>query len=54
MYTKLVGDIIKWHNIKYHCYGDDKQVYMILKPCDKWDDISSSNKACIADIRIFG
>jgi len=23
---------------------------MIWKPCDKWDDISSSIEACIADI----
>jgi len=50
MYTKPVGEIIKRHNIKYHCYTDDTQVYMTLKPCDKWDDISSSIEACIADI----
>ena len=42
MYTKPVGEIIKWHNIKYHCYADDTQVYMTLKLCDKWDDISTS------------
>ena len=51
MYTKLVGDIIKGYNIKYRCYVDDTQVYLTLKPCDKWDDISTSIKACIADIR---
>ena len=50
MYTKPVGEIIKRYNIKYHCYADDTQVYMTLKPCDKWDDISSSIEACIADI----
>jgi len=50
MYTKTVGEIIKPYNIKYQCYADDTQVYMTLKTCDKWDDISSSIEACIADI----
>jgi hypothetical protein len=35
MYTKLVGEIINRHNVKYHCYADDTQVYTILKPFDK-------------------
>jgi len=50
MYTKPVDEIIKRYNIKYHCYADDTQVYMNWKPCDKWDDISSSIEACIVDI----
>ena len=45
MYTKPVGEIIK-----YHCYADESQVYMTLNGCDKWDDILSSIEACIADI----
>ena len=51
--TTVVGEIIKRHNIKYHCYGDNTQVYMIWKPCHKWDDISSSIEACIEDISIW-
>ena len=35
MYTKPVGEIIKRHNVMYHCYGDDTQEYMILKQFDK-------------------
>ena len=35
MYTKPVGEIIKWYNIKYNCYADDTQLYMTLKPFDK-------------------
>jgi len=50
MYDKPVDEIIKRYNIKYHCYSDDKHVYMTLKSCDKRDDISSSIDACIADI----
>jgi len=47
MYTKPVGEIIKRYSIKYHCYADYTQVYMTLKSCDKWDDIS----ARIVDMR---
>jgi len=50
MYTKSVGEIIKRYTIKYHCYADDAQVYITLKLCNKRFDISSSIKACIADI----
>jgi len=50
MYSKPVGEIIKRYNIKYHCYADDTQMYLTLKLCDKWDDISSSIETCIADI----
>ena len=50
MYIKPVGKIIKQYNIKYHCYADDTQVYMTLKAWYKWDDMSSSIEACIADI----
>jgi len=53
MYTKPVDEIIKRYNIKYHCYANGTQVHMTLKPCDKWDDISSSIEACIADISIW-
>jgi len=38
-YNKPVGEIVKWHNVKYHCHADDTRVYMTLNPCDKWDDI---------------
>jgi len=45
MYTTLVDEIIKWHQIKYCYYVPDTQV-------DKWD-ISSLIKACIEDISIW-
>jgi len=53
MYTNPVGEIIKQHNIKYHCYANETQVYLTLKPCDKWDDISSSIEVCIEDVIIW-
>jgi len=53
MYTKPVGEIIKRHNIKYYRNADNTQVYTTLKPHDKWDDVSSSNKTCIENINIW-
>ena len=41
MYVKKFGELFKVHNIKYRCYADDTHVYMSLKTCDKWNDISS-------------
>ena len=35
---------MKLLNIKYYCYADDAQVYVILKPCDKWDEMLSSTE----------
>ena len=52
MHTKPIVELIKRPNFKYHCYTDDTQVYMTLKPCDKWDDISSSIEVCIEHIGI--
>jgi len=52
MYTRPVCEVIKRLDIKHHWYADDTQVYMTLKPCDKWDDISSSMEARIEDIGI--
>jgi len=50
--TKPVGEIIKRHNGKYHCYVYNTHVYMALKPYDEWDDIIFSIEACIEDIII--
>jgi len=53
MYTKLVDENIKWHNIKYRCYADYAQVYITLKPYDKWDDITYLIEACFEDTSIW-
>jgi len=50
MYTKQIGEIIKQQNIRYHCCTDDTQVYITLKLCDKWVDISPSFEACFENV----
>lgn len=33
--NKPVGEIIEQHNVNYHYYADDIQMYSSLKPGDK-------------------
>ena len=50
MFTKPIGEICRRHNMSYHCYADDTQVYIVIKPVDNWDNFSSRLEACLADI----
>ena len=52
--TCIPNHLVKLLNgIILNIIADDTQVYMIFKPCDKWDDISSSIKARIEDKSIW-
>jgi hypothetical protein len=52
MYTKPVGEIIKWHNIKYLCCADDAQVCITSNSYDRWYGMLSSIEGCIEDISL--
>lgn len=49
-YTKPVGSIIKAHNIDYHIYADDTQLYIALKP-GKTENAVRQLELCIDDVR---
>ena len=51
MYTKPVTTIIKHHNLLYHCYADDSQSYIAIKPSDSWDIPSTRIQACVSEVR---
>jgi hypothetical protein len=36
MFSKPIGQICKRHNMSYHCYADDTQAYLVIKPIDNW------------------
>ena len=51
VYMLPLGHIIRKHNIQFHCYADDTQLYLPLKASDP--SCLSSLKACLADIQIW-
>ena len=51
-YTKSVGEIVKRRKINYYYYyyyANDTQVYVVLKPQENWDDVTSPIKVRAAD-----
>lgn len=50
MHSKPIGEICRRLNFLYHCFADDTQVYMVIRPFDKWGDISARLEACLSDI----
>ena len=50
LYSKPIGEICRRHNMLHHCYADDTQVYMVIRPSDSWENISTKLEAYLADI----
>lgn len=50
MFTKPIGEICRRHNMSYHCYADDTQVYITVKPQDDWKIFRERLEACLSDI----
>ena len=50
LYSKPIGAICSRHNLLYHCYADDNQVYIAIMPKTIWFDTAKKLEACLADI----
>ena len=50
MFSKPIGEICRKHDMCYHCYADDTQVYLIINPKDSWDNIADRLEQCLSDI----
>jgi hypothetical protein len=50
LFSKPIDEICWQHDMDYHCYTDDTQVYLVIEPLDKWTGISNRIEACLADI----
>ncbi len=51
LYMLPLGSIIARHNIAFHCYADDLQIYLPMKP--KNADPARSLIDCINDIKLW-
>ena len=52
IYTSPLGDILRRHNIQYHFYADDTQLYISFDVEDTKSAISTM-EACIKDVRLW-
>ena len=50
LYTVPLGHIIRRHNLNYHFYADDSQLYLSIKPNDIHDLVFSLEK-CILEVK---
>ena len=48
LYTKSLGTIITAHNLSYHCYADDTQLFLSFPPSAT--QVEERISACLADI----
>ncbi len=51
LYMLPLGSIIARHNIAFHCYTDDLQIYLPMRP--KYADAAGSLTDCIHDIKLW-
>ena len=50
LYTSPVADIIRRHNLNFHFYADDSQLFLSFKGADRLFDSKLQLEACINDI----
>ena len=55
LYISPIGDIVRRHNISYHTYADDTQLYLSFRAQDYacMADAKSSMELCVNDIKIW-
>ena len=53
LYTSLIGDVIRSHDLNFHPYADDRQLYMDLIISDSGDTcvVVGRAEACLAEVR---
>ena len=55
IYTTPIGDIIKRHQLNFHLYADDTQLYANFELSDENNKLSSLNKIenCVSEVRMW-
>ena len=52
LYTTPLGEIIKKHDLQYHMYADDTQLYMSIEPTNV-HDLVNTLELCINDVKTW-
>ena len=52
VYTTSLGKLLQEHNVSYHLYADDAQVYISTAP-EELDDAIRRLESCIADVQLW-
>ena len=50
IFSKPIAEICRRHNMSYHFYANDTQLYLVFEPLEKWIDISKRLEDCFTDI----
>lgn len=53
LFSRPIGNICRRHGFKFHCYADDTQVYMTIKPLDDWNNYVKRLELCLEEIGIW-
>jgi len=50
MYCRVIGYIAARFGLKYHCYADDTELYIVIKAKDGWNVTKKAIEDCVQDI----
>ena len=50
IYMTSLGHLLRHHNVEYHCYADDTQIWMPFEP-HRLDDTIHRMELCLADVQ---
>ena len=50
MYTKPIGDIVARHDMQYHCYADDTEIYLTVERAEHIVAALRKMELCVVEV----